>query len=158
MKAIFACDINWGIGKNGDLPWEKNTEDLNWFKNMTQNSTVIMGRKTWESLPKKPLPQRHNIIVSNTLNNVCDENVEIVRLDIIRSRINFLKQRTKLWFIGGSQLFHLIVNKVDEIHISRIHGEYECDTFLDSKLINDYFKLIAESKNGNLHIETWERK
>ena len=56
IKAILACDDEWGIGKNGDLPWPHNPADLRWFKNNTLNSVIVMGKSTWDSLPRKPLP------------------------------------------------------------------------------------------------------
>lgn len=66
FSIIVAADINNGIGKNGKLPWNI-PDDLRIFRTITTNSTVIMGRKTWESLPVKPLKNRHNIVISNTL-------------------------------------------------------------------------------------------
>ena len=66
IHLIWAQDGNGGIGKNGKLPWHV-SEDLKNFKKITLNSTVIMGRKTWESLPVKPLPNRENIVLSKTL-------------------------------------------------------------------------------------------
>ena len=60
----WAQDSNGGIGANGKLPWHV-AEDLINFKSLTINSTVIMGRKTWESLPIKPLPKRNNIVLSS---------------------------------------------------------------------------------------------
>ena len=65
IKAILAHDAKYGIGKDNDLPWPKNEADMKWFKAMTLNHTVVMGRKTWDSLPFKPLPNRHNIIVTS---------------------------------------------------------------------------------------------
>ena len=49
MKAILAADTDWGIGKDGTMPWPHNSDDLAWFKECTIDSTVIMGRKTWDS-------------------------------------------------------------------------------------------------------------
>ena len=66
MKLILACDLNGGIGYKNKLPWYIPL-DLKRFKNLTQNGVVVMGRKTWESLPKKPLPKRVNVVVSKTL-------------------------------------------------------------------------------------------
>ena len=65
IRAILAHDSQWGIGKNGDLPWPKNSEDLKWFKECTTGCTVMMGRGTWESLKFKPLPNRTNAIVTS---------------------------------------------------------------------------------------------
>ena len=63
IHLIWAQDTNGGIGKNGKLPWHI-SEDLKKFKSLTYNSTVIMGRKTWDSLPIKPLPNRRNFVLS----------------------------------------------------------------------------------------------
>ena len=66
IAAIVAVDNNWGIGFNGDL-LEHIPEDLKYFKTITDGHAIIMGRKTWDSLPKKPLPGRTNIVISSTL-------------------------------------------------------------------------------------------
>ena len=67
ISAIVAVDYNWGIGFNGDL-LEHIPEDLKYFKQLTTGNTVIMGRKTWDSLPNKPLPNRTNIVITNNTN------------------------------------------------------------------------------------------
>ena len=64
IHLIWAQDKDGGIGKNGKLPWYIK-EDLQNFKNITINQTIIMGRKTWDSLPLKPLPKRRNIVLSH---------------------------------------------------------------------------------------------
>ena len=63
IHLIWAQDNRGGIGENGNLPWHI-SEDLKNFKKITSGSTIVMGRKTWESLPIKPLPNRDNIIMS----------------------------------------------------------------------------------------------
>ena len=68
IELIWAQDQNGGIGKNGTLPWHI-SEDLQNFKKITSGSPVIMGRKTWESLSFKPLPNRRNIVLSSKLIN-----------------------------------------------------------------------------------------
>lgn len=64
ISAIVAVDENWGIGYNGDL-LEHIPEDLKYFKTLTDGNTIIMGRKTWDSLPKKPLPNRFNVVITS---------------------------------------------------------------------------------------------
>jgi dihydrofolate reductase len=66
IRAILACDRDFGIAKNGQMPWPKNTDDLKWFRSMTAGSCVVMGRKTWESDMPKPLPNRVNAVVSSS--------------------------------------------------------------------------------------------
>ena len=64
IELIWAQDKNGGIGKGGKLPWHI-SEDLQNFKKITSGFPVVMGRKTWESLPLKPLPKRRNIVLSS---------------------------------------------------------------------------------------------
>ena len=71
VHLIWAQDLNGGIGRDGKLPWYI-PEDLKNFKKITTQSIVIMGRKTWDSLPLKPLPKRRNIVLSST----SQDNVE----------------------------------------------------------------------------------
>ena len=67
MKAIFAVDANFGIGKNGTLPWPKNKDDFAWFREHTLGKTIVMGRRTWDdpAFPK-PLPKRTNVVVTSS--------------------------------------------------------------------------------------------
>ena len=65
IRGILAHDKECVIGKDGGLPWPKNSEDLKWFKECTEHSIVVMGRKTWESLPFK-LPNRDTVVVTSS--------------------------------------------------------------------------------------------
>ena len=75
LKAIAAASLDRVIGKDGDLPWRL-SEDLKWFKKITSGHTILMGRKTWESLGR-PLPNRRNVVLSRTMEAV--EGMEVVR-------------------------------------------------------------------------------
>ena len=66
IRAILACDEDWGIGKAGTLPWPHNPADLKWFKETTSGGVVAMGKATWDSLPNKPLPNRNNIVITSS--------------------------------------------------------------------------------------------
>ena len=70
IAAILSADAAWGIGKDGDL-LVSIPEDLKRFSKLTRKAAVIMGRKTWDSLPKKPLPKRENIIISLKKDILC---------------------------------------------------------------------------------------
>jgi dihydrofolate reductase len=156
IKAILACDQEWGIGKNGALPWPHNSADLKWFKQHTNNSTIVMGRKTWESLPVKPLPNRENIVVTSGLIKGPDVVVDIRSFYKILPQIKFQKD---VWIIGGAQLIEHCLDIIDEFYLSRIEGVYNCDTFLPADLIMDKFKLYdAEETDSDLYIEKWARK
>lgn len=139
IRAILAHDSQYGIGKNGDLPWPKNSEDLKWFKESTSDSTVVMGRSTWESLPFKPLPNRHNVVVSSKMK--VQYGVEIIRPDIYKSRMNIMSQHEDVWIIGGAQLLESSLDIIDELWLNNVGGEYDCDVFLPYRKIESIFKV-----------------
>lgn len=156
INVILACDEEWGIGKNGALPWPHNSADLKWFKENTLNSTVIMGRKTWESLPVRPLPGRENIVVTSSQASGADVVVDVSSLLKILPQISHTKN---VWIIGGSQLIERLLPYIDHIHLSRIEGTHDCDTFLPGELIIEQFALNnATETDSGLYIEQWVRK
>jgi len=134
VHLIWAQDKNGGIGKDGNLPWHV-SEDLKNFKNITLNSTIIMGRKTWESLPVKPLPNRENIILSKTL------NVDVITYTSYEDCISKLQKRaiSKVFVIGGRSMYKLFFNKADFLHITNIH-----------LLVNDINEFFPISKRDIL--------
>lgn len=156
IRAILACDDAWGIGKDGTLPWPNNSADLAWFKENTLNSTIVMGRNTWESLPFKPLPKRHNVVVSNTMRE--QTGVEIVRPDIYKSRCVTINMTDNVWIIGGAKLVESCLDIIDEIWLSRISGTYDCDTFMPRSLIEELFTLTVSEKQNDVYVEVWEKK
>lgn len=155
IRAILACDQEWGIGKNGALPWPHNPADLKWFKENTVNCTIVMGRKTWESLPMKPLPKRENIVVTTSSEvDGADVVVDVSGLLKLLPQINHTKN---VWIIGGAQLIERLLPYIDSIHLSRIEGVYGCDTFLPVESILDQFALDTVD-NSDLYIEHWIKK
>ena len=99
------------IGKDNTIPWHY-SEDLKRFKELTMGNTIIMGRKTWESLPKKPLPNRRNIVITrSSINEVecfqsIDEALETCKGDV--------------WFIGGSGIYKEAMKKADLIDMTLV--------------------------------------
>ena len=160
MKAILAADANWGIGKDGTMPWPHNSDDLKWFKECTIDSTVIMGRKTWDSLPFKPLLDRQNIIISRTLNVDTYYNCAIMSIDTLTHIGNTFEELSQydnledIWLIGGAQLLETMIPFIDEIWISRIDEVYACDTFLPEQTIKKLFRC-NNADHDTLTIEKW---
>lgn len=156
IRAILACDDDWGIGKGGGLPWPNNPADLKWFKETTLNGTVVMGRRTWESLPFKPLPGRRNIVVSNTMKHQND--VEIIRSDIYKSRMNVLGHESDdVWIIGGSNLIENSLTLIDEFWLSRIPGTYDCEVFLPRTIIEISYDLYSSEREGEVYVDKWKK-
>jgi dihydrofolate reductase len=135
---IVAHDENLVIGLNNSIPW-KNKEDMRLFRDTTINNTVIMGRKTWDSLPKKPLANRFNIVISsqdfpNTNNTNYEKSFE--------EALNNPNIIGDVFIIGGSSIYEyaLTNNLVDELRISLIPGKHEGDVFFNTIDLNKWIK------------------
>ena len=102
---IYACDENNAIGKDGDLPWRQST-DLQHFKSITSGGTIVMGRKTWESLPGK-LPNRKHVVLTRGVRT----DVETATFDEI---IEMAKSQD-LFVIGGGEIYELFLNDKDTL-------------------------------------------
>ncbi|MDD3130044.1 MAG: dihydrofolate reductase [Candidatus Izemoplasmatales bacterium] len=152
ISMIFAMDPTGLIGKNNDLPWNY-PEDLQYFKYITLNKTVLMGVTTFESIVarlNKPLPNRKSIVAS--LNEFSYPGVEV-----INDLESFLKKKHKeeIFVIGGKTIYEIALPYADKLYITHIKKVYEGDTYLDIDL-ND-FKLIKSDDNEELNFAVYER-
>lgn len=127
MKIILiaAEAANKVIGNNGQMPWHI-PEDLQHFKNETKGSAVIMGRKTWESLGSKALPNRTNVVVSKTLGPL--EHAHSVRN--FRTAVKGLIDSgyEKAYVIGGESLYRAAMPWASQIVLTKLYKSYEGDT------------------------------
>jgi len=154
IRAILACDDDWGIGKDGDLPWPHNPADLKWFKENTTGGVVAMGKATWDSLPTKPLPNRNNIIVTSS---EMDKNgpYHFLTFDQAPAHLKSMAALQDVWVIGGAQLVNGLLSIIDEIWLSRINGTYNCDVFLPRDIIETTFSLVSSEKEGDIYVDKW---
>lgn len=144
FSIIVAVDDNGGIARNGEIPWT-NKQDTIFFRDTTTgsgNNVIIMGRKTYESLPieVRPLQKRHNIVISKSWNQT--DHTEVVvqpsLTDALASLANSRKQFDKVFICGGEQLYREAIERFlylcDKIFVTRFKSNYECDQFfpLDS--------------------------
>jgi len=112
MKGILVAVSPEGIiGKNNSIPWHYSA-DLKRFKRLTIGNTVIMGRKTWESLPIKPLPNRRNIVITRS---------SIEEIDCFQSIDDALQTcEGDVWFIGGAGIYEEAMKKADLIDMTLV--------------------------------------
>ena len=112
MKGILVAVSPEGIiGKNNTIPWHYST-DLKRFKRLTTGNTIIMGRKTWESLPIKPLPDRRNIVITRS---------SIKEVECFRSIDDALQTcKGDIWFIGGAGIYEEAMEKADIIDMTLV--------------------------------------
>ena len=133
ISAIVAVDNNWGIGFNGDL-LEHIPEDLKYFKAITTNNTVMMGRKTWESLPKKPLPNRTNIVITNNPNMYNDAEF----MDLFDAKLYLIYNKNDdIFIIGGGKIYEELLPMCDRVYVTKI--------FKDHDQVDTYFPNLDES-------------
>ncbi len=160
INAIVAVDDRWGIGKDGTMPWPHLAEDLQRFKKLTDGAMIVMGKNTWLSLPKRPLPNRENIIVSRTL----EDDYAVTISGDPKAILAKLKQITEsdIWIIGGAEIYRQFLPYCNTVYVTRIHDDYECDTrfpeaILDRHFVLDYIEDSIVDNDVELHYEIWEK-
>lgn len=155
INAILACDGSGGIAKNGTMPWPRNAADLAHFKKLTTDAIVVMGRKTWEAADMpSPLPNRTNIVV--TRDTEYQLNQASVMSDNVVSRLTSIAKSNSIYVIGGAALFEQLIGDIDVLHLTRIAGNFGCDTFLPLDKIAEQFELIDSVElNHTTKFETY---
>lgn len=141
LRAILACDSRGGIARDGTMPWPRNRLDLQHFKSLTNNNTVVMGRRTWEAADMPtPLKNRTNIVITS------DHSYQATGADIIHDnvaeRLTTIAKHSKVYIIGGAGLIESVLDEIGIFHITRISGNYDCDTFLPMSKITTRFECI----------------
>lgn len=166
ISLIAAMSSNRVIGINNRLPW-KLAADMVWFKKQTLNKIILLGRKTWESLPIRPLPGRKHIIISQNKNyqplSPSGEVIDTVNLassvdealDIARalatemaenSEINALESNEpELMVIGGSAIYQLMLPLCDRLYITRVKKNFSGDAWFPEFDESKWQKVFIES-------------
>jgi dihydrofolate reductase len=130
---------------------------LNWFKESTAGGVVVMGRKTWESLPRKPLPGRENIVIASGAVEGVDISISgdpIQALDYIKE----LFDDRDVWVIGGAQLVERLLPYCDELWLNNVGNDYECDVFLPKQKITELFHWGTQEVRSFGIITKWIKK
>lgn len=149
MKLIVAMDSRGGIAKNGTIPWN-NPADLKQFKQLTtsgQNPVIVMGSKTWYSLPKRPLPNRVNVIIGRRPLEETDGIWFSSPIDFLSS----FNDLSNVWIIGGKQIYEWFIQHdyIKEYHITHIAGDHDCDLFLSTnKEEQNYLNVVQNILNN----------
>jgi dihydrofolate reductase len=128
IQLIVAMDENGGIGYKGDMPWGRTMKaDLNRFKEITMGSAIVMGRKTFESLPKV-LPGRKHYVISRTQQEHPDSDVEfLTQIHPILFRY-YNNPNERCFIIGGAEIYKLFEAYIERVYLTMIHHSFEVDT------------------------------
>jgi dihydrofolate reductase len=151
---IAAVAENRVIGKNGEIPWHI-PEDLQHFKEETTGSTVVMGRKTFQSLPDSftPLPDRENIVLTRSDFSPQNESVKLANsLDEAWK----IAENEKIYVIGGAGVYEQTLDKTDRMILTEIHEEYEGDTFFP-KFSKEKWREVEREEHEDFDFAEYER-
>lgn len=141
LTIIAAASTNNVIGFDNKLIWNI-PKDLKRFKELTQGHSVIMGRKTFESLPS-PLPNRRNIVVTRN-KDYSPEGIEV--FSSIEDAIDVCREDLQPFIIGGGEIYSQTINLVDKIELTRVYKDYQGDAFFPD-IPRDKFELTNELVN-----------
>ncbi len=125
ISIIVAVAENGAIGKDNDLLWHI-PEDFKWFKRHTRGHAVIMGKKTWESLPIRPLPGRTNIVISD---NSYDKFEGALVVGSIEEAVDQMKEGEENFIIGGGSIYAQFLPLAHKFYLTRVHRNFEADIF-----------------------------
>lgn len=132
LSIIVACAQNMAIGKDNNLLWHI-SEDLKRFKSLTSGHTVIMGRKTFDSLPKKPLPKRRNIVLTHDAGFHYDvPETATGTLEVAHGVAEVMKMvqgEEEAFIMGGGTLYKNFMPWVNNLYVTWVYQDFEADTF-----------------------------
>lgn len=159
LSIIVAMAHNNTIGNKNDLIWHL-SDDLRYFKRITSGHPVIMGRKTWNSLRIKPLPNRKNIVITRNT-DLFIEGVSVVHS--IEEAISQCNHDEENFIIGGAEIYRLFLPLAQKLYLTTIHKDFDGDA-LFPKIHHDDFSCVEcsethhDEKSGlDYHFAVYER-
>jgi dihydrofolate reductase len=172
ISLIVACDTKGGIAKDGQIPWHY-PQELTYFsktttktKDPTKINAIIMGRKTWDSLPRKPLPHRVNIIISRYKNT--DGSPNEIWVQSIAEAIEYVKSNSQIedvYVIGGESIYSYVINNhyshIQRLYYTEIHNDFQCDQFFPIELFENqpqFTKSVTTNSFPEFTYHVYENK
>ncbi len=137
ISIIVAVAQNWAIGKDNDLLWHI-SKDLKRFKKITEGHPVFMGKKTFESLPKAPLPNRTNIVITDDKNDHFEGCVTVFSIEDALEHCNEVSES---FIIGGGSIYKQFLPFASKLYLTKVHQDFEADTFFP-EINEDEWELI----------------
>lgn len=144
ISIIVAIASNYAIGKDNDLLWHI-SKDLKRFKELTEGHYIVMGKRTYFSLPKRPLPKRTSLIITDVQGEVIDNCLMAYSID---DAINKMDSSKENFIIGGGSIYKQFMPLADKLYITRVHKDFDADTFFP-EISLDEWKLISKVDVNN---------
>lgn len=133
ISIIVAVSEDWGIGKDNELLWNI-SEDLKRFKRLTTGNIIIMGKKTWESLPRRPLPDRKNIVLTDNTKETIDGAITAYSIEDALSKC---VKSEEIFIIGGGSIYRQFMPIADKLYITHVRKKAPADIYfpeIDTKI------------------------
>ena len=150
LSIIAAVGQNREIGKDNDLLWNI-PEDMERFKKMTKGHTVVMGRRTFDSLWIKPLPGRKNIVMTS------QEDIGFPTVHLVHSVqeiLDAIRDDDEVFVIGGSKIYQLLLPLCTTMYLTFVHGSFNADTYFPEFNLSEwketFRKDVSSEKEGGL--------
>ena len=137
ISAIVAVDKDWGIGYQGQL-LEHLPPDMKYFKELTTNHVVVMGRRTWDSLPNKPLKDRLNLVITSG-ERQCGEMTCFIGMAEAMARLAHVDDDEEWFIIGGGTIYKELLPICDRVYVTKIEKYH--------KNIDTYFPNLDKDSN-----------
>jgi len=160
ISIIVAIAENYAIGKDNDLLWHI-SKDLKRFKELTKGHYIVMGKRTYYSLPVRPLPHRTSLIITDVAGEVIDNCLMAYSIE---EAVEKMDNENENFIIGGGSIYKQFMPLADKLYITRVHKNFEADTFFP-EISLDEWKLIEkvdvndDSQNDFTYsFETYTRK
>ncbi|EKD32718.1 MAG: hypothetical protein ACD_76C00161G0017 [uncultured bacterium] len=156
ITIIAAVAKNGVIGKNNELPWDI-PEDLKRFRELTRGKTVLMGRKTFESIVTKlgtPLPKRTNVVITRQTDYTAPDGVLVFQS--VDSALASLSDQD-ICIIGGAEIYRQTIDRTDALEITHLDRDYEGDTVFPN-IDPQMWRIASNVKQDDLRFVRYERK
>lgn len=141
ISIVVAIADNYAIGKDQQLLWHL-PADMKHFRVLTTGHTIIMGRKTFESLPNGALPKRKNVILTSHTDTTFENAYPCKSL---KDALELCKDEEEVFIIGGAQVYHQTINDVDKLYVTHVHQSYDdADAFFPKIDLNQWEEVERE--------------
>ena len=145
VSIIVAVARNWAIGLNNSLLWHI-PEDFKWFRKHTSGHTVVMGRRTWESLPVKPLPGRKNVIITDIPDDCFPGAFCVGSVD---AAMSLMEPVSENFIIGGAMVYKQFLPLAERVYLTVIDRDYEADVWFPPLEPNEWREVFREEHKDN---------